>query len=146
MPFRLANALATFQSYIYRALRGLLNQTCVVYLDDILIYSENLEDYNSYVKEVLNCLVKWGLFVKVSKCSFLTESVKFLGFIITPKGVVIDLEQVRTITEQPKPKGYKDIQVFLSFINFYRKFVYNYLGIMQLLVDYIIAAQNLELD
>ena len=80
-----------------------------MYLDNILIYLENLEDYNSYVKEVLNCLVKWGLFVKVSKCSFLTESVKFLGFIITPKGVVIDLEQVRTITEWPKPKGYKDI-------------------------------------
>ena len=146
MPFRLANALATFQLYIYRALRGLLNQTCVVYLDNILVYLENLEYYNSYVKEVLNYLVKQGLFIKVSKCSFLTESVKFLGFIITPKGVVIDLEQVRTITEQPEPKGYKDIQVFLSFANFYRRFVYNYLGIVQLLVDYITAAQNLELD
>ena len=130
MPFRLANALATFQSYIYRALRGLLNQTCVVYLDNILIYLENLEDYDSHVKEVLNRLVKQGLFAKVSKYSFLTESVKFLGFIITPKGVVIDLEQVRTITEWPEPKGYKDIQVFLSFANFYRRFVYNYLGIV----------------
>ena len=130
MPFRLANALVTFQLYIYRALRGLLNQTYVVYLDNILIYLENLEDYNSYVKEVLNYLVKQGLFIKVSKYFFLTESVKFLGFIITPKGVVIDLEQVRTITEWPKPKGYKDIQVFLSFANFYRRFVYNYLGII----------------
>jgi hypothetical protein len=62
-----------------------------VYLDNILIYLENLEDYNCYVKEVLNRLV--------SKCSFLTESVKFLGFIITPKGVVIDLERMRTIIE-----------------------------------------------
>ena len=130
MPFKLANALVTFQLYIYRALRGLLNQTYVVYLDNILIYLENLENYNSYVKEVLNYLVKQGLFIKVSKYSFLTESVKFLGFIITPKGVVIDLEQVRTITEWPKPKGYKDIQVFLSFANFYRRFVYNYLGII----------------
>lgn len=146
MPFRLANALATFQSYIYRALRGLLNQTCVVYLDNILIYLENLKDYNCYVKEVLNCLVKQGLFIKASKYSFLTESIKFLGFIVIPKGVVIDLERIRTIIEQPKPKGYKDIQVFLSFGNFYRRFIYNYLGIIRLLVEYITATQNLELD
>ena len=70
-----------------------------MYLDNILIYLENPEDYNSHVEEVLDRLVKWGLFAKASKCSFLTESVKFLGFIVTPKGVVIDLEQVRTITE-----------------------------------------------
>jgi hypothetical protein len=58
MPFRLANALATFQSYIYRALGGLVDHTCVVYLDNILIYSKKEEDHNYYVEEVLNCLVK----------------------------------------------------------------------------------------
>jgi hypothetical protein len=57
MPFSLANAPATFQLYIYRALGGLLDRTCVVYLDNILIYSENKEDYNSYVKEVLDRLI-----------------------------------------------------------------------------------------
>ena len=54
MPFSLANVLATFQLYIYRALRGLLNRVYVVYLDDILIYLENEEDYDGYVEEVLN--------------------------------------------------------------------------------------------
>ena len=58
MPFRLANAPATFQLYIYRALGGLVDRTCVVYLDDILIYSKKKEDYNYYVEEVLNYLVK----------------------------------------------------------------------------------------
>jgi hypothetical protein len=58
MPFSLANASATFQLYIYQALGGLLDRTCVVYLDDILIYSENKEDYSSYVKEVLDCLIQ----------------------------------------------------------------------------------------
>jgi hypothetical protein len=57
MPFGLANAPATFQSYIYRALGGLLDRTCVVYLDNILIYSENEEDHSSYVKEVLDRLI-----------------------------------------------------------------------------------------
>jgi hypothetical protein len=58
MPFGLANALATFQSHIHRALGGLVDRTCVVYLDDILIYSKNEEDYDNYVKEVLNRLVE----------------------------------------------------------------------------------------
>jgi hypothetical protein len=58
MPFSLANAPATFQSYIHRALGGLLDRTCVVYLDDILIYSENEEDHSSHVKEVLDYLIQ----------------------------------------------------------------------------------------
>jgi hypothetical protein len=58
MPFRLANAPATFQSYIYRALGGLINRTCVVYLNNILIYSENKDNHNRHVKEVLNRLVE----------------------------------------------------------------------------------------
>jgi hypothetical protein len=66
----------------------------VVYLDDILIYLENKEDYDGYVKEVLNWLVEWGLFAKASKCTFLTKLVEFLGFIATPDGVVMDLERV----------------------------------------------------
>jgi hypothetical protein len=58
MPFRLANTPAIFQSYIYRALEELVNRTYVVYLNDILIYLENKDDYNRHVKEVLNRLVE----------------------------------------------------------------------------------------
>jgi hypothetical protein len=58
MPFSLANAPATFQSYIHRALGGLLDRTCVVYLDNILIYSENKEDHSSHVKKVLDRLIQ----------------------------------------------------------------------------------------
>ncbi|UPX10501.1 uncharacterized protein EKO05_0001158 [Ascochyta rabiei] len=64
MPFGLANAPATFQSYIHRALGGLLDRICVVYLDDILIYSQNEEDHDKHVEEVLDCLVEWGMFAK----------------------------------------------------------------------------------
>jgi hypothetical protein len=58
MPFSLANAPATFQLYIYQALSGLLDRTCVVYLDNILIYLENKEDHSSYVKKVLDYLIQ----------------------------------------------------------------------------------------
>ncbi|UPX18963.1 uncharacterized protein EKO05_0009243 [Ascochyta rabiei] len=109
MPFGLANAPATFQSYIYRALGGLLDRICVVYLDDILIYSQNEEDHDKHVEEVLDRLVEWGMFAKASKCVFSSKLVEFLGFVITPDGVVMDPERVRTITEWPKPSSYKDI-------------------------------------
>jgi hypothetical protein len=81
----------------------------VVYLDDILIYLENEDDYDRYVEEVLDRLVEWGLYCKASKCTFLTKLVEFLGFIVTPEGVVMDLDRVRTIIEWLEPEGYKDI-------------------------------------
>jgi hypothetical protein len=115
----------------------------VVYLDDILIYLENEDDYNRHVEEVLNRLVEWGLYCKASKCTFLTKLVEFLGFIVTPEGVVMDPDRVRTITEWPEPKGYKDIQVFLGFANFYWRFIFNYSSIMRPMVDYMTAAQSL---
>ena len=90
MPFGLANAPATFQSYIHRALGGLVDRTCVVYLDDILIYSEDEADHERHVREVLTQLYEWDLYCKASKCTFSTKSVEFLGFIVTPAGVVMD--------------------------------------------------------
>jgi transposase InsO family protein len=142
MPFGLANAPATFQSYIHRALGGLVDRTCVVYLDDILIYSENEDDHDRHVEEVLDRLVEWGLYCKASKCTFSTKSVEFLGFIVTPEGVVMDPDRVRTITEWPEPEGYKDIQVFLGFANFYRRFIFNYSSIVRPMVDHMTAAQS----
>ena len=142
MPFGLANAPATFQSYIHRALGGLLDRTCVVYLDDILIYSENEEDYDAHVEEVLDRLVDWGMYCKASKCSFSTKSVEFLGYIVTPKGVVMDPTRVKTIQEWPEPECFKDIQVFLGFANFYRRFIYNYSAVVAPMVTYMTAAQS----
>jgi transposase InsO family protein len=141
MPFGLANAPATFQSYIHRALGGLLDRTCVVYLDDILIYSENEEDHGGHVEEVLDRLIQWDLFCKASKCTFSTKSVEFLGFIVTPEGVVMDPVRVKTIREWPEPEGYKDIQVFLGFANFYRRFIHGYSAIVRPLVDHMTTAQ-----
>jgi hypothetical protein len=141
MPFGLANAPATFQSYIHRALGGLVDRTCVVYLDDILIYSGREEDHDAHVEQVLDRLVEWGLYAKASKCVFSTKSVEFLGFIVTPNGVVMDPIRVKTIKEWPEPEGYKDIQVFLGFANFYRRFIFNYSAIVRPLVDHMTAAQ-----
>ena len=90
MPFGLANAPATFQHYIHNAMGELLDTICVVYLDDILIYSKDESKHVDHVKAVLQRLRDWGLYAKPSKCKFHTKHVEFLGYIITPEGVVMD--------------------------------------------------------
>ena len=82
MPFGLANAPATFQSYIHKALSDLLDTCCIVYLDDILIYSRTEAEHIQHVRMVLGRLWKYQLFCKASKCKFHTDTVNFLGFII----------------------------------------------------------------
>ena len=119
IPFSLTNAPITFQSYIYKALGTLVDTIYIVYLDNILIYLNNKDKHIKYVKQVLQQLRAQGLYTKLLKYIFYTKNVKFLGFIITPRGIIIDPTHVKAIKEQPKPKSYRDIQVFLSFTNFY---------------------------
>ena len=126
MPFGLANAPATFQNYIHRALGGLLDSICVVYLDDILIYSVDETQHEEHVKRVLERLRNWGLYVKTSKCSFSQKQVEFLGYIVDSTGVHMDPERIKTIVEWPEPGSAREVLIFLGFTNFYRRFVEGY--------------------
>ena len=76
------NALVTFQAYINKALAGLVDVTCIIYLDDILIYSEDPAAHHWHVVEVLERLRKHGLYAKLSKCKFSVDVVEFLGFVL----------------------------------------------------------------
>ena len=129
MPFGLTNAPATFQSYVNKALKGLLDITCVAYMDDIVIFSEDPAEHETHVKEVLARLREYGLFIKLSKCEFSVDSISFLGYIIGITGVSMDQSRVSTVLDWPVPKSYHDIQVFIGFTNFYRRFIRNYSGI-----------------
>jgi Reverse transcriptase (RNA-dependent DNA polymerase) len=109
LPFGLANAPATFQTYMNRALQGLVDITCVVYLDDILIFSVNPEDHHRYVAEVLRKLRKYGLYTKLSKCQFGVDTVNFLGYMLSLSGVAMECSRVDMIAEWPEPKSFRDI-------------------------------------
>jgi hypothetical protein len=135
LPFGLSNAPATFQAYINQALVGLVDVICVVYLDDILIFSERIEDHTKAVHEVFERLRKYGLYANLSKCRFNTDTVEFLGFIVGPKGIEMDPSRVETVKEWPVPTCYRDIQVFLGFTNFYRRFIREYARICVPLTD-----------
>ena len=135
MPFGLANAPATFQAYINRSLVGLVDVTCVVYLDDILIYSANEADHWGHVKQVLKRLRQFSLYASLKKCQFNTTTVDFLGFVVTTEGVIMDPERVATVRDWPRPKTFRDIQVFLGFANFYRRFIHHYSAVAGPLTD-----------
>ncbi|UTT92613.1 hypothetical protein NDA17_007138 [Ustilago hordei] len=123
MPFGLANAPAHFQSFINDIFRDIIGVYVVVYLDDFLIFSDTEEVHVKHVTEVLTRLRSNRLFAKLSKCEFHTKIVEFLGYIIKPTGIEMDPEKVRTVKEWPMPESIHDIQRFLGFANFYRRFI-----------------------
>jgi transposase InsO family protein len=123
MPFGLTNAPAVFQSYINSALSDLLDVCCIVYLDDILIYSKTEEEHVKHVREVLNRLVEHKLYAKLSKCEFHTTRVAYLGFIVSTDGISMEEDRVATIKGWPTPKSVRDVRIFLGFANYYRRFI-----------------------
>jgi len=126
MPFGLTNAPASFQSLVNDVLRDYLDQFCVAYLDDILIYSETLDEHIEHVRKVLRALQKKNLLVKLEKCEFHKQSVKFLGFILTINGIQMDEAKVKAVLDWPQPTTVKELQSFLGFVNFYRRFIEGY--------------------
>lgn len=135
MPFGLCNAPATFQAFINEVLKGLIDVCCVVYLDDILIYSLNEVDHAEDVERVMERLERHDLFAKPSKCAFGVTEVGFLGFIIRADGVAMEENRVTSISEWPTPKNHREIQVFLGTTNFYRKFIKGYSDIVAPITD-----------
>jgi len=108
----------------------LLDVCIVVYLDDILIYSDDITQHREHVKEVLKRLQKAGLYAKAEKCKFHSDSIEYLGYVLSPSGLTMSDAKVKTIQEWPEPKKVKNIQSFLGFANFYRRFIFNYSDIV----------------
>ena len=99
LPFSLCNSSASFQRYINDVLFNYLNDFCTVYMNNILIYSDNPLKHNTQVKKVLQCLKKAGLQVNIKKSEFSVQSTKFLSFIISTEGIVINSEKVAVVKD-----------------------------------------------
>jgi len=130
MPFGLTNTPVAFQRFMNNIFSDLLDVCVVIYLDDILIYSNNMSEHHQHVKEVLKCLCKAGLYAKAEKCEFHSESVEYLGYILSPSGLTMSNNKIKIIQDWPEPKKVKDIQSFLGFTNFYHWFISNYSDII----------------
>jgi hypothetical protein len=119
MPFGLTNVPASFQHFINDVLRPYLDIFVIAYLDDILIYSDNLKEHRKHILKVLEALSEVGLHLKPEKSEFHQWEVRYLGFIILTSRTKMDLAKVATIQEWPEPRNVKDVQSFLWFANFY---------------------------
>ncbi|KAH0608011.1 uncharacterized protein H6S33_002063 [Morchella sextelata] len=135
MPFGLANAPATFQNMMNDALREFLDQGVVVYLDDILIYSKSREEHRELVGKVLSRLQEYNLVANPKKSFFELTEIEFLGYILAPAGVTMALDKVMSVTNWQAPRSVKEVQIFMGFANFYRRFIHNFSGVCKPITD-----------
>jgi hypothetical protein len=137
MPFGLSGAPATFQRAMDVLLSGCLWHFALVYLDDIIVFSNTWEEHLKHLDEVLTRLNKSNFKVKLEKCQFACETVKFLGHVISRDGIHPDPDKIAKIKDTPAPKNVTSLQRFLGLCNYYRKFVKDFAEIARPLYDLV---------
>lgn len=142
MPFGLTNAPATFQRLMDIVLAGLKWQCCLVYIDDIVIYSPTFDKHLEDLGKVFSALREANLKLKVSKCCFCRKEMKYLGHIVTQDGIKPDPALVNAVMQFPRPKSIKDVQSFLGLTGYYRRFISNYAKIAEPLLKQLRQVQE----
>ena len=135
MPFGLSNAPSTFMRFMNQVLRPFIGKFVVVYFDDILIYSATPELHLQHLQEVLTVLRREQLFAAVSKCEFMTDSVLFLGYVVSKDGISMDANKVAAIRDWPVPTTLFAVRSFHGLASFYRRFIHNFSSIMAPITD-----------
>ncbi|KAL0150990.1 hypothetical protein M9458_053717 [Cirrhinus mrigala] len=113
-------------NFMNEAFREFLHRFVIIYIDDILIYSRDLAEHRRHVMQVLQRLRKHQLFFKAEKCEFYQSTIQFLGYVISPAGIQMDLGKVDSVRDWPQPLTVKELQRFLGFANFYRRFIHSF--------------------
>ncbi|KAL0167181.1 hypothetical protein M9458_039025 [Cirrhinus mrigala] len=126
MPYSLSISPSVFQTFMNEVFREFLHRFVIVYINDILIYSRDMAEHRHHVQQVLHKLREHRLYLKLEKCEFHRPSVHFLGYIISAEGVQMDQGKISVIQEWPQPLTVKELQRFLGFANFYRRFIKDY--------------------
>nr|AAQ56540.1 putative gag-pol polyprotein [Oryza sativa Japonica Group] len=126
MSFGLTNAPAFFMNLMNKVFMEYLDKFVVVFIDDILVYSQSEEDHQQHLRLVLRKLREHQLYAKLSKCEFWLSEVKFLGHVISAKGVAVDPETVTAVTDWKQPKTVTQVRSFLGLAGYYRRFIENF--------------------
>jgi len=107
-----------------KILRDLINEgKIVVFVDDVLVGTETEEGHDEIVKKILRRLEENNLYVKLEKCVWKARKIGFLGVVIGPNGIEMEVEKVDGVLSWPQPKTVKDIRKFLGLTNYYRRFI-----------------------
>ena len=129
MPFGLCNAGSTFQRLMDVVMSGLHLDVCLVYLDDIILFSRTVDEHLERLVRVLGRLRSAGLKLKPEKCSLMQRSVSFLGHVVSGEGIATDPKKIETVMEWPVPNSVKEVRSFLGLTGYYRRFVKGYASI-----------------
>jgi hypothetical protein len=135
MPFGLSNSASTFQRTMELALQGLQWITCLVYIDDIIVFAPDFEQHLCNVDEVLGRIRDAGLKLKPEKCQLLQTEVIFLGHVVSGKGVSPDPTNIAKIVQWQRPQNAKEVKQFFATGSYYRRFVKDYAKIVRPLTD-----------
>ena len=123
MPFGLTNALAAFMDLMHRIFQPYLDQFVVVFVDDILIYSQSEWEHEYHLRIVLQLLRDHQLYAKFSKCEFWLTEVRFLGHVVSASGVSVDPEKIEAVMSWERPKSVFEMRSFLGLAGYYRRFI-----------------------
>ena len=126
MPFGLTNAPATFQHLMENCLGKLYLSWCIIYLDDIIVFSDSPSEHLHRLRCVFAKLDKAGLKLKPNKCEFFKTRITYLGHIVSSKGIETDPKKVQVVKNWTIPKTVTDVRSFLGFTNYYRRFIKGY--------------------
>ena len=141
MPFGLINAQATFQRLMESCLGELHLNWCIIYLDDIIVFSQTPEEHVHRLMAVFSKLRAASLKLKPSKCDLFRKEIKYLGHVVSNEGVSTDPDKIKAVTEWPQPTTVTEVRSFLGFVSYYRRFILNFSKVAKPLNKLL---QNLE--
>ena len=147
MPFGLKNGPSFFMRYINRVFRSLLDDGKILfYLDDILIATETIVENVSILQEVLRIIIENCLELKFSKCAFLSTEITYLGYRINNRGIRPTKEHIRAVSDYPIPRTFRQLQSYLGFVSYFRKFIKNFATIAKPLYDLLKSKSDFKWD
>ena len=135
LPFGLSNAPSTFQSLMNSVLGTELRHCCLVYLDDIIVFSKDPAEHVHHLRAVLDRLRAHKLYARLSKCKFGLTQVKFLGHVVSSKGIEPDADKIRIVRDWPTPTSIKECRSFVGLAQYFRKFVMGFPAMLAPLTD-----------
>ena len=142
MPFGATNAPATFQRLMHDCLGDLNMNWCIVYLDDIIIFSDTKEEHIKRLEAVFQKLMTAGLKLKPTKCFFFRDEIEYLGHVVSGKGISTNPKKIEAVTKWPTPKTVYDVRSFLGFVGYYRRFIKDFSKITKPIREVITGLEN----
>ena len=135
MPFGITNTPSTFMRLMNEVLKEFIGKFVIVYLDDILIFSQEREEHLRHLNLVLRTLYKKKLLINLKKCSFLKKELVYLGFVVLEEELKMDSNKVQVILNWLIPRNAFEVRIFHGLASFYRNFIKNFNQICAPLID-----------